>query len=203
MKLLAALAFCGLLSAQTTTLTLTGPASVTAGGNFVATLAVSGSASQGIVALQWSMGLPAGFAIGQPTVSSTDPTGDTGTCGVVICLLYGSLTALADGTLATIPVAVASTATPGTQTIPLSGIFAATADGLNVNGLVAGSPLSIKVLSPCDLNGDGVVNVADVQLIVAAIVSGAACPVSVANGGCSILTLVQEVVAATGGACKI
>ncbi len=192
-----------LLSAQTTTVTLTGPATVTAGNTFNATLSITGSASQGIVDLQWSIALPAGFSLGAPAMSSSEPSGDSVLCGTVACLIWGSLTAVADGTLATVPITVGAGAAPGVQSLPVSGLFAATSQGFNVNGLTPGATYSIKVLSPCDLNGDGAINVSDVQSVVNAIVNAGACPITTANGGCTVITVVQEIIAAGGGACKV
>lgn len=192
-----------LLLAQTTTITLTGPASITPGSSLNATLSIAGSAGQGIVDLQWSLVLPTGFTAGAPVMASSEPSGDQAQCGTAACLIWGSLTAVADGTLATIPITVSTGATLGTQIINVSGLFAATAQGFNVNGLAPGAAYSVKVLSPCDLNGDGTITVADAQLVVNALVSGGACPISTVNGGCTVVTVVQEIVAAGGGACKI
>jgi hypothetical protein len=203
-KLLLCLSIATSLHAQTTTLTLSGPASVTPGNSINATLTVSGTAGQAIVAQQWSMVLPTGFTVGTPTVASAQPTGDTAQCGTLACLLWGTLTSITDGTLVTIPITVSATAALGTQTLNTSALFAATAAGLNVNGLVVGTPYTIKVLSPCDFNGDGVINTADVQIIVNAIINGTACPISAANGGCTISTAITELSVALGvTSCKL
>lgn len=191
-------------SAQTTTITLTGPASVTPGNAFNATLAIAGSAGQGIVDLQWSLVLPTGFTIGTPVMASSEPSGDQAQCGTAACLIWGSLTAVADGTLATIPITVSTSAALGAQSLNVSGLLAATAQGFNVNGLTPGASYSIKVLSRCDFNGDGVVNVADVQLVVNALLNGTSCPIVAASGGCTAITVVvEESVAAGVTACKL
>lgn len=189
---------------QTTTVTLTGPASVTPGNSFNATLSIAGTGSQGIVDLQWSLLLPAGFTPGTPAMASSEPSGDVAQCGTAACLIWGSLTSMADGTLATIPITVSTTAALGSQSLNVSGLFAATAQGFNVNGLTAGAAYSIKILSRCDFNGDGAVNVADVQTVVNAVLNATACPISAASGGCTAITVVvEESVAAGVTACKL
>jgi hypothetical protein len=188
------------------TVTITGPASVTAGNSATLTATLAGSSGTGMGDLQWSFSLPAGVTLGSPTVSATYGTaGFTPYCGTATCLMMDltALTVMTDGALLTIPVNIAGTVTPGNLTIPLTGIFAATTTGLNINGLASGTAYTIKVYSPCDLNQDGAVNSADVQLVVSAIVSGASCPITAANGGCTVVTAIDEVIAALGGACKI
>jgi hypothetical protein len=203
-KLLLVIAAAASLRAQTTTVTLSGPGTITPGNSLNATLSIAGSAGQAIVALQWSLVLPAGFTVGAPTMASSEPSGDTAQCGTAACLIYGSLTSVVDGTLATIPISVSATAALGTQSLNVSSLFASTAAGFNVNGLVSGAPYSLKVLSRCDLNGDGTVNIADIQLIVNAVLNASACPISAASGGCTILTVVtEESVAAGVTACKL
>jgi hypothetical protein len=190
------------LSAQTTTLTPTGPATATAGNSVTMTVAMTGSTGQSIAALQWSTTLPAGFTFGTPVLATGIPSGNVayegGAANTII--VAGSTTAMTDGTVLTVPLNIASTAATGTVSIPLTGIFAATTGGLNVNGMTAGAPYSLKVFSPCDINQDGSVNVIDVQQVVAMIFGTTACSVP---GGCNIVTVQDVVIAALGGTCKV
>ena len=129
--------------------------------------------------------------------------GDAAYCGPVICLVAGSLSTISDGTLATVPIAVASTVAPGTVSIPLSGLFAATAAGLNVNGLVAGGPYSLQVLSRCDFAGTGTVTTADVVIAIRGALGTGTCP-AIVGGPCTLQTVVYEILATvTPGACKL
>lgn len=192
------------LSLQAQTITLTGPGTVTAGGTATLTVSVIGTATSNPAALQWTMGLPAGFAIGTPAATSSDPSGDAAYCGTSICLVAGSVTKLSDGNIATIPITVAPTAALGVASIALSGLFGADINGFNVNGLTSGALYSVTVTpSPCDVNGDGQINVADVLAVILGDIGKQACPISAANGGCSIVAIQQVIIAATGGACKV
>jgi len=192
------------LLGQTTTITPSGPSSVTAGNSVTLSIGMTGSSGQNIAALQFSLTLPAGFTIGTPVLASGVPSGDVayegGTGNTFI--VAGSTTAMVDGTVLTVPISIASTAATGALTIPITAgsIFAATTGGLNVNGLVAGTPYSLTVFSPCDLNQDGKVNVVDVQLVVAAVLGTGTCTVP---GECNIVTVQDVVIAALGGSCKV
>lgn len=184
--------------------TLTGPGTLVAGSTATLTVSVSGTAAANVPAVQWTLGLPSGFSVGTPALASTDPAGSIAACGPLACLVAGSATKLADGNIATIPITVPLTAKLGAATIPLSGVIAADAGGLNSPGATTGAVYSFAVSpSPCDLTGDGAVTVADVQAMINDTIGTTACPISSANGGCSVVTVQQVVVAANGGACKV
>lgn len=183
------------------TITATGPASVTAGQTATLTVSLSGSAGQNIAGVQWSQGLAPGLTLGTPVASAPIVAlGDAAYCGAAICLVVGSLAVMADGALATVPILVSATAVPGLTPLPLTGLLAATPAGLNVPGVVSGAPYSLRVLSRCDLNGDGTVNVVDVMVAVNAVLGVGSCPVS---GGCSLETILYVISAAAGNACKV
>jgi hypothetical protein len=58
--------------------------------------------------------------------------------------------------------------------------------------------------SPCDLNGDGVVNVADVQLAVDEALGLAACTMNLdGTGTCDVADVQRVITAALGGACNV
>ena len=183
--------------------TLTGPGTLVAGSTATLTVSVSGAAAANVPAVQWTLGLPSGFTTGTPALASTDPAGSIAACGPLACLVAGSATKLADGNIATIPVTVPLTAKLGAATIPLSGVLAADVNGFN-SAAAAGAVYSFAVSpSPCDLTGDGAVTVADVQAMINDTIGTAVCPISSANGGCSVVTVQQVVVATNGGACKV
>ena len=192
------------LLGQTTTITPSGPSSVTAGNPVTLSIGMTGSNGQNIAALQFSLTLPAGFTIGTPVLASGIPAGNVayegGTGNTFI--VAGSTTAMTDGAVLTVPITIASTAATGALTIPITAgsVFAATTGGLNVNGMTPGTPYSLTVFSPCDLNQDGKVNVVDVQQVVAAILGTGTCTVP---GGCNIVTVQDVVIAALGGSCKV
>jgi hypothetical protein len=188
-------------SAQTT-FTLSGPVSAWPGQTINLTMTMVGSSGLNIAGVQWSTTLASGMALGAPTVPAAVSTlGDAAYCGPVICLVAGSISSLSDGPLATVPVLISAGATPGTVALPLSGLFAASVQGLNVNGLASGTTYSLKLLSRCDLNGDGLINAADVMVAVNAVIQETPCPPFLAS--CSIVTVVEVASAAQGNACKL
>ena len=205
MRLALAALFALSLSAQTPVVTLTGPGTVTAGGSATLTVAVTGAAAASIPAIQWTMTLPAGFTLGAAAVTSTDPSGSIAQCGPLACLIAGSPTALADGNIETIPLNVALSAKLGATTIPLSNLIGATTAGFAANPApVSGAVYTLTVVpSPCDVTGDGAVTVADVQAVINGATGTASCAITAANGGCSVVTAQQVVIAVNGGACKV
>ena len=202
MKLgLAFLLFVSLLSAQT--LTLTGPASVKQGKSVTLNLGVGGP----VVAagLQWTVGLPVGF-------TATSVIGGAGTTAAktlyctsdaALCLLVGmNTTAIGNGTVAVYSLAVPSTATLGANPIPLSGLVAVNAAGGSL-AITPGATYSILVLAKQDINGDGVVDNADVQLMIdqvrAARTNPAACVDDMnADGKCDLVDVFNVVLKALG-----
>jgi hypothetical protein len=173
------------------------------------TVSVSGTGTSNLSAAQFTLALPSGVSAGTPTITPTLGSANYQFgCGPssLICLIapIGAFSPLADGTLATIPLTFSSTVPLGNQSITLNSIFTADKNGMSINGTIAGSPYVVKVVpSPCDLNGDGTINVVDVQIAFSAVIGTGACPISLANGGCTAGTVVQEVLAALGGACKV
>lgn len=184
-------------------LTVTGPGTVQAGGTATLTVAVTGAATANVPAIQWTLAMPAGFTLGAAALTSSDPAGSIAACGPSACLVAGSATPLVDGNIVTIPLAVALSAKAGATPLPVTGLLAATVTASPVNPAL-GTPYSIVVVpNPCDVNGDGAINVADVQAAINGDSGTAACPIAAANGGCTVVTIQQIVIAATGGACKI
>ena len=191
-----------LLSAQVT-VTLTGPGTVSAGGTATLTVSCTGCSASNVPAVQWTMGLPAGFTLGTPAVTSSDPSGSIAACGPLACLVAGSPIKLTDGTIETIPVSIALNAKLGAASIPLSGLFAADINALNV-AAVSGAAYSFTVNpSTCDVNSDGIINVADVLVVIAGDIGTGTCPISAANGSCTIVAVQQVVNAIATGVCKV
>lgn len=82
----------------------------------------------------------------------------------------------------------------------LSGLLgASTTAGAVI--LSTGTPYTLKILSKCDVNGDGTVNVADVQLVISALLTGGLCPLSGAS--CTLSSIVKVIIAVSGGACSL
>jgi hypothetical protein len=109
---------------------------------------------------------------------------------------------MTDGTVATIPVSVASTVSPGSLSFPIMGIFGVSATGSPVGVNPASVPFVMRVLSRCDVNGDGAVNGIDASLVLNAVIGIGTCPLP--SGMICTLQSVQKVLsAALGNACTL
>jgi len=65
--------------------------------------------------------------------------------------------------------------------------------------MTPGAPAVITIQNRCDLTGDGLVNAADVQAMVNAAIGKTACP---SGYTCNIVGVINEIIAANGGACR-
>lgn len=171
------------------------------------TISVAGTSGANVGALQWSITLPpTGFTFGVPAVSPAYATaGFQAFCNGAICVVVdeNALPIMTDGIVLTIPILLAPGAPLGNLAVQVSSPLAVTIVGQLVPNVIAGGIAMTKVLSYCDLNGDGTVTSDDAQLVVNAIIGTSSCPITAANGGCSLQTLMSVVIAATGGVCKL
>jgi hypothetical protein len=185
-------------------LSLTGPASVAPGGTATLTLSINGSTGASITALQWAN--PAGVTIGTPAIApGVAATGKALYCGSNGCVIVGlaagkvSNAAITDGALASIPITLPASSPLGPMTLHLTGLNAANITGNSV-AATEGTVYSIRVISKCDVTGDGAVDASDMTPIISAITSGASCPLS---GGCTLQSLIAVLLAALGGPCTL
>lgn len=81
----------------------------------------------------------------------------------------------------------------------LSGLLGASTTAGSV--ILSTGTYTLKILSKCDVNGDGTVNVADVQLVISALLTGGLCPLSGAS--CTLSSIVKVIIAVSGGACSL
>ena len=128
--------------------TLTGPTSVGTGGAATLTVSLSGSAGTNMAALQFTITPPSGLTMAAPVLTPAwVAAGFAITCGPThICVVVNSKTvtpAIADGTVATIPVTISQACTPGATALPMT-VIAATGPGYDANATV-GTPYSITV----------------------------------------------------------
>lgn len=207
-RLVCFLAFGLSLLAQTPTptLTLTGPATIRPGAPVTLTLTLSGSTGANLASFQATVGLPAGFAVTSSAIGAAGTAAaKTLTCAPTLpgpCVVVGlNQTNLADGVVFTL---TGIAARPGALSFPLSASLAAssaaTAEGV---ALASGAAFSLTVLSACDINGDGKVDIADVLAYLNSYVFGAVTPIVDLNGDglANIIDVQRIATAGLGGAC--
>jgi hypothetical protein len=196
----------GAASAQSVALSVS-PASVLQGGSATLTLTYADAVpTANLAGIQWTLTLPMGVTAGAPAMGAAGTAaGKVLSCGAaapVICILIGdgtplNQTAIGSGVLATVPLTVAASAF-GTLTLSLSGTLGATAPGLAA--AVSATSAALAVISKYDLNGDGMVNSADVAIMLsdaeAGTCTGAA--VGVGDGKCGLADVELEILAALG-----
>ena len=135
------------------------------------TIAIGGQgATPSIAALQYT-GTPAGsLAVGAVQASAAAVgLGKSVVCGTTspqICILFGvNSTVIPDGTVITGTITVAASASPGLAPYHVSNVVAAAADGSAI-ALGASADLVFVILNRLDLNGDGKVDLVDVNIVV-------------------------------------
>ena len=128
--------------------------------------------------------------------------------GGMICLIYGmNTTNLYDGQVAVLHVPVPASSS-GTFTLTTDTTVAADGSGSEV-ALVAGPPLATQGVNPCDIDGNGAVNVADVQSAINQVIKQfqgivGACSSAdlIGTGTCSVVDVERVVAASLGGTRK-
>lgn len=191
-----------LMLAQAASLSLTGPATVATGSPVTLTLSlVSGG---GPAAVQWDMsGLPTGATV------STPIAGKFASCTATRCVLAGTgcvipatgalpttcgtanATAIADGPIATITYSQGTAASTAT----IANTLGATPAGAAATITAPTTAVTVPIQSHCDLNADGKVDSADVGLSIQAALT------TTPPTAALIVGVIQEIIAANGGAC--
>jgi len=155
------------------------PTSVPPGGQSVLTINFADTAvTSNIAGLQWSLIPPSSALPGTYTLGASASTAQKvmSTGGAGIAMVVGSdntpsgqppinNTAMATGPVATIPLTIPNGTIPGAVSVTLSGLVAVSATGASVP--ITSSAVVLTVLrSKYDLNGDGLVNAADVSVAI-------------------------------------
>ena len=183
------------------TLTLTGPATARQGQIVPLSLGSTGATANGPAGLQWTLTPPSGFAItGSAAGTQGTAAGKAVSCNAAntLCLLFGlNQNVIANGQAATLTVQVPANATPGAASFGLTGLVAGDKIGIAMTA-TAGTAYSLTVLSRADLNGDGVVNSADVSAMAAEVTSGACSADQNADGKCDMLDILLVILKALG-----
>lgn len=197
------------LLAQSVTLTVS-PANVAPGGTAVLTLTFTDTSSGSSMAgAQWTLTPPTGVTLAAPALGAASTAASKVIqCGsgvfAALCLDAGigptlNANVIGAGVLATYTVTVSATATAGPIPFGLTGLLGANSTSGSAIAITT-TGASLTVTSKYDLNGDGVVNSADVQIMVADYLTqtctGAAA--AVGDGKCDITAILQEILAATG-----
>jgi hypothetical protein len=213
MKRLAWLVVLPVIVLAQTTLTLTGPANAKQGTTVTLTLNLAGSSGQNMAGLQWTATPASSATIASVTAGAAATTAAlTPWCSAtnLTCLLIGFSTGnvvttntVADGVVGTLQLAIPPLAAPGPIAVPLTSIYGVTTGGLNIPNFSSGTPYSITVLSPCDVLGNGSVNIADVQAMINGALGIGSCPLSSTLGGCSLANVFAVIEAFAGKTCTI
>lgn len=167
MRLLGCLLFSALLMFGQT-LTLTGPATARQGQTIPLTLTLANPPAS-LAAAQWAITLPQGYTATAAAGAASSSAAKDLYCNPTwtLCLTVGiNANVYAAGVVATHQVTIPQAAALGQVTIPLTGVLGATLDG-DAAVLAAGATAyAVLVTTLCDINGDGKVTLADVLLAI-------------------------------------
>lgn len=167
-------------------------------------LTLSGSSGANLAGLQWTVTLPTGIT---PTVTAGTASTSAGkqvTCNQqgtnLTCLAVGLNTnVFGDGIVALVQFTPQSA---GNLTFGISGTLGATLLG-EAATVGAAAPFGFTVLSPCDLNGDTLTDVTDVQSAISQALGLSTCTSDLTGDGkCTVVEVVRVENAALGQSCK-
>lgn len=177
---------------------------VAPGSTFSINVVLSGSASQNQADVEWDFTTPNGVTISGATAgAAATAASKTLACFQNRCLISGiNQNPLADGVLATFNVTLPATIAVGPVVTIANdaNLVSATIAGARLATNVGGVPLAY---APCDLDGSGSVDGADVGLILAQALGQTACNNSLTGNGCTAVDVRRVEVAAQGGACVV
>ena len=175
------------------------------GQTVTASLTLSGSVAP--VALQWTAPTPSGWTATWTRGMAAATANKQVASGPSATILYASSapanTTIGAGVVANLALTIPATAT-GPQTITLSGLQGVV---INSGGAAVSAPvtstagaLTINVLAREDLNGDGKIDAADIQIALDGATGTAACPLADANGDgvCNVLDVMVVVLRMLG-----
>lgn len=186
------------------TISLTGPATAKPGSSVMLSLSCNAT-STGAAAFQFSVQPPVGFTQAA-TIGAAATAGSkslTCTTDSTFCMIYGiNLTLIGNGALASYNVTIPANAPIGPATFTLGG-SAVTATGSS-EVVTLGTPYSLTILDPRDINGDGKVDVSDLQVLITEIIAARSNPAACVNdlnadGKCDVFDVMVMVLKILGG----
>jgi hypothetical protein len=163
--------------------------------------------------VEWTLSLPAPITAGAPALGAAAiAAGKAVTCGTstqaltTTCILIGdgstlNNTPIGSGVIATIPITVPASTAPGVYGASLTSLLGASTAVPTTSITIPKASGNITVVASIyDLNGDGVVNAADVQLMLSQNLAGTCvAPASgVGDGKCGLVDVQLEILAALG-----
>ncbi len=161
-KLLLSALFSLPLWGQPATLTLSCSNSVHAGSTLTCSIALAGGSLP--AGLQWTLATssPVGAVVVTPAAAVTAVQKNFLCNAANMCLLIGvNANQIADGALATLGIPIPAGSGNRQMILNLSATIGASLLGTPVSA-TANPPVSVSILSGCDINGDGQTNAADV-----------------------------------------
>jgi hypothetical protein len=178
------------------------PTTVGPGGTATVTIAFSDAAtSVNAAGFEWTLSLPAGVTAGP---GSTTVGNKILSCKGALCVLAGTAPSslnvgvIASGALASFPLTIGA-APAGNQTVTLTQVVATSATGTPITLSATPATLTIGPLK-YDLNGDGKVDSADVQVALGQGLGNQSCTTGDVNGDgkCDVTDVILTVMAAMG-----
>jgi len=168
------------------------PAAIPAGGqSTISVTYLDTPTPTNLAAFQWQFSVPPGTTIGAPTVGPMTATASAATATI-------NNNPIPSGSVATFPLTVAAGTAPGSYPLTLTPVLGASQAGLLVAMTATGA--NLVVLSKYDLNGDGLVNSADITIARDQATGAAPCTTGDVNGDgkCNVVDVTLEILAALG-----
>lgn len=184
------------------------PNNVRTGQSFQLSISKSGGGSP--AALEFTISFSGGVASISNIVEGTAATGagksvdcSTFTVQAIKCVLWGlNNQTMTDGVLTTMRASVVSSGAPQQITVTIGALLGASVTASAIT-FAANPPVTVSVLSKCDINGDGLTNATDAALMRDELLSRSP-TVSDINGDGSVNVVDMRIVeiAAIGGVCQ-
>lgn len=177
-------------------LTLACPTNVKAGTALTCTLSLSGATNP--AALQFTMVTPVQVT-GSTVILAAGLAAKSASCAT-ICLIYGGITPIADGQIATVAFQTGKTAT-GTFQVGINASVVASPTATLIASTVNPS-VPVSSSSPCDITGDGQMNAADIAMMVSEIQKNQTVDDLNSDSKVDAVDLQMEIIAVSSGVCN-